>query len=409
MKRSTLTAFALLLATTGLHAQSTTGALDDVRATLASFGVALDEAATSRAARLAAVRTIDPRADWISDEDWAREQADRAGKRWRPDFRLAMTNGLPVIASLPTNGTTAATDLAPGDRITGIATQTFTRIALPEALRQLGTGAATSITLRTVRGERTATVSVARGWIDEPPVETIDLLPNDIGYIKINGLYPGSGRDVVSRIRAWSEGQRVGMILDLRGAGGDDLAAVTQIASLFARGGQFLFAFRDHHQQDVASYRATEGYPVSQPVMVLVDGDTRGASEVLAAVINGANRRALLIGTATRGDFLLREPVAFGNERMFFATKVLDTADGLRYTGQAGVEPAIPLTPAELDTRDYEPPPDLLDRRGQLDVELRDAAVRRRVRGDGALERAVDMIVGLKSLNNDGGTVSSSP
>jgi C-terminal processing protease CtpA/Prc len=400
--------FAMLLATTA-GAQSATGALDEVRATLAAFGVVLDEPATTRAARLAAVRTIDPRADWIGDAAWAAEQADRAGKRWRPDFRLAMTNGLPVIAAIPTNGMASPADLAPGDLLTGIGTQLFTRIALPDALRHLGAGTATSVTLRTVRGERTATVSVVRGWIDEPPVETIDLLANDIGYIKLNGLYPGSGRDVVSRIRAWSEGQRTGIILDLRGAGGDDLAAATQIASLFARGGQFLFAFRDHHRQDLASFRATEGDPVSQPVMVLIDGDTRGAAEVLAAVINGANRKALLIGTATRGDFLLREPVAFGDERILFATRVLDTADGIRYTGHAGVEPSIALAPNELDTRDYEPPPDLLDRRGQLEVELRDAAVRRRVRGDGVLERAVDMIIGLKSLNNDDGTVSSAP
>ena len=88
---------------------------------------------------------------------------------------------------------------------------------------------------------------------------------------------------------------------------------------------------------------------------------------------------------------------------------MLNTADGLRYTGQHGLDPAIPIGEREKDTRDYEPPVNLLDRRATLDVEARDAALRRRVRGDGALERAVDMLIGLKSLNKAPGEVFSEP
>ena len=373
------------------------------------MGITLDVTNTSRAALLASVQTVDHQADILTDEQWASKRDAREGRFLLPGFRLGITNGLPVIIDLPTNSPAAASGLQPGDLITGIGTQQFAKISLPDMLLRLKTDAQPTQSLRYVRAGLTNWIELVRSVTNEPSIETVELLPNQIGYIKINGLYPGSGRDVVSRVRAWSENNRDGIVLDLRGAGGFDAASVMQVASLFSRSGQFLFAFRDHLHQDLESFRAAEGNPVELPVMVLIDRETHGAAEVLAAVINGSAPSALLIGEPTAGDFMLRDAQPVAGQQLYFTTRVLNTADGLRYTGQHGLDPAIPIGEREKDTRDYEPPVNLLDRRATLDVEARDAALRRRVRGDGALERAVDMLIGLKSLNKAPGEVFSEP
>jgi C-terminal peptidase prc len=381
--------------------------MDELQGKLSGFGLSLDQSSMEKATLLAAVQTLDSKAMIISTQEWSAIRQLREGLGYQTGIQLGMTNGLPVIASIQTGAPPETAELKTGDIITGIGTQLFEKISLPQALEFLSATDAAPVAIRYVRHHATNTVNVSRALLQYPAIEVVELLPNNIGYIKINGIYPGSGRDVVSRIRAWSENSRDGIILDLRGAGGADNNAVMQIAALFSMSGQFLFAYRDFNHQDIEVFKATEGNPVTLPVMVLIDHNTYGASEVLAATLNGSTRNVLLIGESTSGDFNLREAVELDNQLIYMATRVLNTADGIRYTGQFKLEPSVVIEAQSRDTRDYEPPVNLLDHRQILDVEERDIAARRRVRGDGVLERAIDIIIGLKSLNKAAGTVSS--
>ncbi len=375
---------------------------------LASMGLTPDPATSARITTLALVQTADAFAREITAAEQDTIRLTREGLITRPGFRLGMTNGLPFIRDVETDSPAAEAGLLAGDVITGIGTNRLERIALPAAQRLLMVPPETTIALRILRGGTTSRVDVIPAPLPQPAIELAERLPNGIGYVKINGLFPGSGRDLVSHIRAWSETGQQGIILDVRGAGGHDDASIQQVAGLFAAGGQFLFAYRDHHQNEIASFRASESRTITTPVMVLIDRHTRGAAETLAAVLNHAAPSALLIGETSAGDFNLRDAVIIGDSLLYMTTRVLDTADGIRYNGQFGIAPAVNIPEHEQDTRDYDPLPDPRDNRERLAIEERDAAMRRRVRGDGILERAVDILIGLKTLQSVTGGVSSS-
>ena len=372
---------------------------------LSKMGITLDPETASRAMMLASVQTIDPKARIITEEAWTRMQDERSGWAITCGIRLSMSNGLPVIAAMD-DTLDAITNLLAGDCIIGIGTNLPERTTLPQAQAMLRTGAETNGTLLVQRDGVTNSVDVAFTRRKLPAIETAELLPNRMGYIKVNGLFTGSGPDLVSRVRAWSETEQHGLVLDLRGAGGDDLASVTQVASLYAQGTQALFTFKDHRTNDVAAYKAQESRTVEMPLMVLIDGQTHGAAETLAAALNHVARPALLLGEPTAGDFNLREAVKLDGELVYMVTRVLNTADGWRYNGQFGVEPDIVMGPGERSTHDYDPPENLLDRRQKAPEEAEVEAVRRRVRGDGLLERAVDILTGLKTLHGGEAEVS---
>ena len=374
---------------------------------LDELGLSPEATGAAAAAVEAIVQTVDAGARIVDSDEWLAIRERREGLFYLPGFTIGMTNGLPYVREVAAGSTAEKAGITPGDVLTGIGTQLFDKIAVPDVLSKLRGTSEGSVSLQYRHGDVTSTVVVTRALLRETAVEIAELLPNNIGYIKVNGLYPGAGREIVSRVRAWSETRGDGIILDLRGAGGADAAAVAQVAALYSRGGQFLFAFRDHHQQDIDVFKAPEGSPVTMPVMILIDRHTTGAGEVLAAVINGIAREALLIGEATPGDFLLREAVEISGYQVFMTTRVLDTSDGYRYNGQFGLQPGVVIAGRERDTHDYEPAIDLLDRREKLEEEERDAATRRRVRGDGTLERAIDILIGLKSLNKAASKVSS--
>jgi len=385
----------------------TCGWMSDLQKQFTDMGIELDPARVHGATVLAIVNTVDQHAVGLTESGREVLNKQREGFFFLPGFSLGMTNGLPCIEELTPESPAEKAGLLKGDVLTGIGTQTFHKISLPGFQQLLTAVNDHTVSIRYVRGDLTNITDVALTLLQQREVELAELLPNNIGYIKVNGLYAGSGRSLVTRIRAWSETNRDGIILDLRGAGGSDDAAVAQTAGLFCQSGQFLFAYRDHHHQDLQVYKAQENQIIDIPIMVLIDRRTTGAAETLAAALNGSARSSLLIGEHTAGDFNLRDSLIISSQIVYMTTRVLDTADGIRYNGQFSLEPSVAIDPKSLDTHDYEPPVDLLDRREKMDVEERDLATRRRVRGDGVLERAIDILIGLKSLNKKASTVSS--
>ena len=206
-------------------------------------------------------------------------------------------------------------------------------------------------------------------------------------------------------MRGWAEAGLAGGILDLRGAGGDAVGDVAAFAGLFASRGSVLFSFRDAEGNDLGSYKADGASRSELPLMVLVDETTRGAAEVFAAAAYDSLRGLLLVGRATQGDPAIRSGLALSDDlALYIATRRLVTGNGSVLDGRAGVMPHLVVQRAALT--DYEPPPHP-DRRIRLDEEDADRALRDRVRGDAVLQRAVDVLLGLKALNIKPGALSS--
>jgi carboxyl-terminal processing protease len=249
-----------------------------------------------------------------------------------------------------------------------------------------------------LRGAETQEVEIATARLQQPSVASAEDLPEGIGYLRLNGLYEGASKEVIPALRGWDGTNFCGMIVDLRGAGGTNLAAAADVARLFAPEGALLFSLRNSQDQDVEIFRAPVGTGLDLPVMVLTDGDTEGAAEMLAAVFAHSLRGAMLIGYPTRGDPAVREIIPCpGGGYLYLAVRRLVMADGSVFNGRESVEPDVILNGAESGGVDYEPEPDT---RGRLLVEEKEhRLLRERVRGDPALRRATDILLALKALN----------
>lgn len=366
------------------------------------------DAGAAGAAIEAAVRTLDPGARLLNKAQAAHLRQERSGRDYGLPVRLSMTNGQPVVADLTASSPEATAGLQAGDRLWSVDGVAATNLTLPQALARLRGHDTTTVRVVAVRAEGVVTGEAARVLLPLEPVETAEKWPRELAYMKINGLFaPDGGRSIVSTLRGWSETGRYGFILDLRGATGDDLSAVEAVGSLFARAGSLLFSFRDRQEQDVSIHKALSGDPLATPVVVLVDETTSGAAEVLAAVLADSVRGALLIGSTTAGDPLIRDVVELPQGRqLYLATRRLVTAEGTVYDGRAGVAPDV-VAPAQAAAADYYEPEAMPDRRATLPQEGEDRALRDRWRGDAALRQAVDVLLGLKALNIRAGGVSS--
>lgn len=221
-----------------------------------------------------------------------------------------------------------------------------------------------------------------------------------IRYLRLRGLYDGSRTQVTDCVRAWLGADGAGLILDLRGAGGDNLDAVEAIASMFAEPERELYEVRNGEGDIVRTGRA-EGDPVPaprMPVMLLVDGETRQCSEVLASVLRDCDG-IMVLGARTKGDTALRERLPLdGDLYLYIATRWVVRGGKVPLAQGEGMTPDIVMDAPRDSASDgrsgvslYRDKP--LSEKTRLDRELL-----QRVAGDPELSRATDILLGLQAL-----------
>lgn len=363
-------------------------------------GLQVDDAKVHQAVVRAVTRAADPLAEVYSPAQARRLQDEAAGSFASAGFRLGITNGLPIVIEVATDGSAAKSGIHVGDLITGIIGQDeYSALPLPDALRATRGDAGEQIELALRRGSATTNVVVTLVTQKLPDIEVAERLPNAILYIKVNGLYSSNASALASELRERAAAKHGGIILDLRDAGGDDAAGAAKVAGLFAKAGAPLFSFEGDADAARTAYSADGGTGVkSAPLMVLVDERTRGAAEILAAALADSIKGAMLVGETTAADPLLREfiPLAAGDV-LHLATRKLKTPTSL-YDGRTGIKPDVQATQGAVRA-EYDAEPAADHRRALLDQELQDFALRNRIKGDAVLRRAVDILLGLKALS----------
>jgi C-terminal processing protease CtpA/Prc len=167
-------------------------------------------------------------------------------------------------------------------------------------------------------------------------------LSHDIGYIKV-----GSFPDNISEAIGWAlqqEGERAGVVLDLRGNPGGIVDSVDATAGAFLPAGTLLSSARGRWPVFPArEFKADAGAGVSYhgPLVVLVDGATSSGAETLARALQFYHR-ATIVGTHTAGKVMgveVEMPLADGG-LLRVATLDVSGPDGRRLEGR-GVSPDV--------------------------------------------------------------------
>ncbi|MCX6997806.1 MAG: S41 family peptidase [Kiritimatiellaeota bacterium] len=364
-------------------------------------GLTVEGKKAQRAAIEAVVKAADPRGRVLSEKDWARSQQEQQGVFYDAGVRAAFSNHGWRITALVKGSPAESSFFKPGDLIEAVdgvllASQ---KVACASAPLRSATNAPVRLKVKSALDGVERELELSRVAMPAAAIEAAENWPFRLAYLRLNGLYEGSAKDIAARVQEWARAGYFGLVLDLRGANGMSLRDAADVAGLWADSGATLFKFTAANGKELNVFKARSQEPVELTVIALVDGETSEASEVLAATLAGSVRCAMLIGQPTCGDPRIREllPLPSG-DRIYAATRRLVTGDGRRYDGREGVVPDIRLGGAEAAAPDYEPEP-LGGRSETLPAERDDRLLRERVRGDAALQRAVDILRGLKTLN----------
>ena len=191
--------------------------------------------------------------------------------------------------------------LQPEDKIIAVDGTDMTGVD-PAAVRQKVLGPeGTDVTLTIQRGDQDPfDVTITRATIVIPSVES-KMLDNNIGYIKISVFGESTTSDLHDQLGAIMAQNPKGLIIDLRDNTGGYLDAAITIASEFIPSG--VIVYEQYGDGTKTPYEAISGGLVTNPdlpLVVLVNGYSASASEILAGAIQDTGRGKLL-GETTYG------------------------------------------------------------------------------------------------------------
>lgn len=204
----------------------------------------------------------------------------------------------------------------------------------------------TLVKLSIRREDKTFTVTLPRAEIKIKSVFTKDLDDQSIGYIRLNSFIgesvPREMKDAILKMN-----KKRAFILDLRGNYGGLLSNAVEMADMFLDRGEIV-SIVDRNKEK-RTYSAHQGQALRTPMVVLIDGGSASASEILSGALKD-HSRATLIGTKTFGKGLVQKinPLADGSGLNITISKYL-TPKGTDIN-KKGIQPdiEIPYTNGDL-------------------------------------------------------------
>jgi carboxyl-terminal processing protease len=241
-----------------------------------------------------------------------------------------------VVASVQPDSPADEAGLDPGDVIVAVDDWTTSAGSVGEVVQRLRGDAGTTVDLALVRDGVPTTVSLTRAVLTASDV-TVERLADGVTLIDIRAFSRGVGGSVRDAI-AGDAGSTGGIVLDLRGNPGGLLDEAVEVASAFLDGGPVV-SYEQRDAPDRTLYAIGDGNTTT-PVVVLVDGGTASAAEVVAAALQDRSR-AVVVGSRTYGKGSVQEPSVLpdGSAIEFTIGRYLTPAG--RLIDGRGVEPDV--------------------------------------------------------------------
>ncbi len=207
-----------------------------------------------------------------------------------------------VVSSVIQGAPADKAGVLPGDRILTIDGQTLAGSVDAAVARIRGAkGTTVVLGIRRAGSSSPIEISIVRDVVVQQEVETRSLAGGTVGYVRLVGFSDQSARAFAAAVKADVAAGQSRLVIDLRGDLGGYITAAQAVASQFLANGVIFYEQGADGVQVPTD--ATAGGAATDPrikVVVLVDGNTASASEIVAGALQ-ARGRAELIGSQTYG------------------------------------------------------------------------------------------------------------
>lgn len=216
---------------------------------------------------------------------------------------LDTDTGLPRVTGVIEGAPAEEVDLRPDDLIYKADDTELQGLSLRESVALIKGPENTEVVLTIIRDGDELEVPVQRRKVESPTVQ-FEMLDDDMAYIEITEFDDVTVDQFADALAMAKGSDMKGLILDLRANPGGSLSAVVDIARMMLPKG--LIVYTEDKQGKRTEYTCDGARELGIPLVVLTDGNSASASEILAGAIQDYGI-GTLVGTTTFGKGIVQQ------------------------------------------------------------------------------------------------------
>ncbi len=247
---------------------------------------------------------LDPHSSYLNEEEFSELQVGTSGEFGGLGIEVGMEDGfVKVIAPIDDTPAQRA-GIQAGDVIVRLDDRPVKGMSLDDAVKIMRGKRGTEITLTIVRDgvDKPLSFTVVRDVIKVASVKS-RILEDGFGYVRISHFQARSTEDMlkaISKLKLQAQGRLKGLVLDLRNNPGGVLNGAVAVSDAFLASGIIVYTMGRDEDSRLNFTAAPDDVLDGAPIVVLVNGGSASASEIVAGALQD-HKRAVIMGSQTFG------------------------------------------------------------------------------------------------------------
>lgn len=253
------------------------------------------------------LHVLDPHSNFFDPKQYALFKEEQLGKYYGVGMTVQSRDNQTVVLSPFVGSPAYKAGIRPGDIIQKVDNKPCEGLTTTEVADLLKGAKGTVVHISLVREgwDKPIEVTVTRDEIPRPGVEFFTMVKPGIGYVHVKTFNETTDSDLAEALRQLDYSKLDGLIIDLRNNGGGLLNQAVGMADMFLDKSEVVVSHRGRASQE-HRYQAVRGNQgVEVPVIVLINGQSASASEIVSGAIQDHDR-GLIVGETSFGKGLVQ-------------------------------------------------------------------------------------------------------
>lgn len=289
---------------------------------------------------------LDPHSAYLDLSEFKDLREGTSGEFGGLGIEVSMEDGFVKVVA-PIDETPAAeAGVKSGDLIIRLDDTPVKGLSLAEAVEIMRGEPGSKIMLTIIRegADKPLKLELTRAIIKVKSVRT-ETLDTGYGYVRISTFQSPTGenlRDAINQLKVDNGGKLKGLVLDLRNNPGGVLDAAVEVSDAFLNKGMIVYTEGRIEDSDQKFHAKPGDMLNGAPIVVLVNGGSASASEIVAGALQD-HQRAVILGTKTFGKGSVQTVMPLTNETAVKMTTARYYTPSGRSIQADGIEPDIKL------------------------------------------------------------------
>jgi carboxyl-terminal processing protease len=253
------------------------------------------------------LHVLDPHSNFFDPQQYALFREEQEGKYYGVGMTVAPRENQTVVLAPFMGSPAAKAGIRPGDTILQVDGKNCTGLTTTQVADMLkgAKGTTVHISLGREGWEKPIEATVVRDEIPRPGVEFSEMVKPGIGYVRVSTFNETTDADLTEALKQLNYPKLDGLIIDLRNNGGGLLNQAVGMADLFLDKNEIVVSHRGRSSPERRYYAVRGNQGVEVPLIVLVNGQSASASEIVSGAIQDHDR-GLIVGEVSFGKGLVQ-------------------------------------------------------------------------------------------------------